>query len=822
MSRIFSVWCAVCCIMSALYGQTSYSIREKIEINQWEFTPDGLMKDVFSLIGDIQDWKSVQLPHSWVNRTEQRNIQYENALYRSKFILSKQDLGKRIYLLFERGGLVTDVYVNERKIGQHKGGCTHFVFDVTDEVYYDQDNIIVVKISNKPQENTLPLRVRWGLGDKVYLLKTHPCHIDPTHYASSGVYIAQTDVSDTRAILTLTTKLQNKTAQRKQFNVQHRIIDAEGLPVNIVCQSTTVEPRSQISLIIKGAVNNPILWSIVNPYLYVVETTLFVDGRIVDNVRERIGFRYFNLTHNKFVLNGKSLLLRGANYCWPDREDWGSAMPREALYEDMQNIKDMGMNTVRLAHWPFPKSVYEAADELGLVLMVENGNSWGNPVRDETAHDLCREFMYQAFNHPSIFFWSTGNENTSQSYIDFGETMQKVDQTRVIVAVNDKNPPIYTNNNCVFNNKYYGWYEGICWDFEDRVKKYHLIGETGAGSLRNHHQQYRTTMFQPGTYEPEEYAQLILEAIHQVSFVNAPDNVPVLYVWLYRDIFSSKMKNYNSKGYLAAGEFKKDTYYHFRSFARPDQELLWIVGKHWVLRGDENDIKVYGNSEKVTLWVNGQQKGSRINGSYTHTIYDDRVVQNVFYWEDVLSIGRNEIRIEDNRGLSDQCIIYYTAGESMLPDEKDAAVINLLPHNYDNPVYYVESAPQDQWPVYYSSGSNCDNTFTTLPDFLKKPSIGRILTNRQSDSKLTRSLIFTINPKCNQADIYLLISGELIPKWAKDAGFSLTDHFGQWRNNWNILNPYKIYWKKAEGGDTIQIEPQTIDFCVFVNPTFAD
>lgn len=172
------------------------------------------------------------------------------------------------------------------------------------------------------------------------------------------------------------------------------------------------------------------------------------------------------------------------------------------------------------------------------------------------------------------------------------------------------------HHDAVFQNKYLGWYEGTPWDYERFFKRFHLIGETGSGSLRTNHQPYFNTDFQRSKFEPEEWAQLLYEALLQTAFVTQPDDVDALFVWHFRDVFSGKYKGYNTKGLFAAGQFKKDTCILYQSFLRPDTPIMRIVGKHWYVRRGENDLKVYANSRQVRLTVDGRNLETRTNGQY--------------------------------------------------------------------------------------------------------------------------------------------------------------------------------------------------------------
>ena len=160
--------------------------------------------------------------------------------------------------------------------------------------------------------------------------------------------------------------------------------------------------------LLRPHVPHPHLWSTTDPYLYHVTATTEVDGQETDAVTERTGFRFFQMTTTDFFLNGVRTQLRGVAK-HQETEERASAVTEADLRQDWDNLRDLGVNFVRLAHYPHAALEYDLADERGIVVWAENGHS--QPAAPTATGDIItQEMIRQNYNHPSICFWSIGNE----------------------------------------------------------------------------------------------------------------------------------------------------------------------------------------------------------------------------------------------------------------------------------------------------------------------------------------------------------------------------------------------------------------------------
>ena len=170
------------------------------------------------------------------------------------------------------------------------------------------------------------------------------------------------------------------------------------------------------------------------------------------------------------------------------------------------------------------------------------------------------------------------------------------------------------------------------------------VSESGAGlNLATQNADYFNMSFTVNSYEPEQYGSMVNEVKFQDMFVTNPSHVPAFSNWVFREVSDNKYKGYiNTKGLLTYSNYKKDIYYLYQSFLKPTTPVVRIVGSHYFLRNadpaGQGDVKVYSNSSSLTLTVNGVGKGTVSNGSYHHP--NGQLVNNVFYWNNVLSIGK--------------------------------------------------------------------------------------------------------------------------------------------------------------------------------------
>ena len=290
---------------------------------------------------------------------------------------------------------------------------------------------------------------------------------------------------------------------------------------------------------------------------------------------------------------------------------------------------------------------------------------------------------------------------------------------------------------------YYGWYHKDM----DGYRPLGFISEIGAGGVVTTHCDYGNADWKVGKYEPEEYQQIVSENNFQKSFRGDDSHLGMFCVWCLRDFSDAKYKapvGINSKGLETYAGDKKDIYYLYRTFLRPDAPTVWITSKRYFLRRGavDNGIKVYSNAPKVTLTLNGKTVSTLDNGQYVipngpyltqvdgkkakkgepplppppPRPYVPEKIDNVFYWPVALNPGKNTVIATDDKGNSDSATIYYY-GTPTAPAPADATlpIANLASSNANNPAYFMDMPVQAQWPIYYDLDCTADNSWNTIP-----------------------------------------------------------------------------------------------------------
>jgi beta-galactosidase len=793
----------------------SVTERTKTQLDDaWRFIASSMLTGAEPVDYDDSSWASVSVPHTW--DTVAGVTLFTNSWYRTHFTIPPDSAGMSVYVYFEGVFQIADVYINGQYLGQHRGGYTRFIFDATSAIHFG-DNVLAVKVSNDTCPDCLPdgvprlFKGYGGIYRKVWSITTSPYHVATTDYASSGVYITPSNVSSESANVSIRTLVQNDGIVDKTFTVDNLLTDSDDNVILFWQQDIYVPSGSTVAVTQIGTVVNPRLWSPYDPYLYNVYANVSVDDAVTDTVEERTGFRYYQLTANDFVLNGSSFKLRGVSK-HQETEYNASAVTDAELTTDWDTLQDLGVNYVRLVHYPHADLEYTLADQRGFLVWAENGHTNSGPPT-ANGDSINREMVYQNYNHPSIIFWSAGNEAfgidaTSQ----YAAVLRASDSTRPIVyATAGQGTP--SNVDFIFENVYPGWHPESMYDWV--TISYPWISESGAGMvIGTQDPDYFNTYFQKNLYEPEQYGAMVNEVKLHDMFVTNPSRVPAFSNWVFREISDVGYKNaINSLGFLTFSMYKKDIYYLYQSFLRPDLAVVHIVGPHHFLR-DSNpsgtgDIKAYSNAANLTLTVNGASFGARANGGYTHP--NGWEINNVFYLTNVLQLGRNDIVAVDDSGNADSATVYYKDAGVFMPTEAGAKVINVTSNNI--PAFFINIPPSDQRPFYRDFDGDGDNTFDTIPSELSGAA-GWIATKRQSDSARVSNISFDL---AADADIYIMFSRQsTTPSWITDAGFSDTGVSGRWRDDSITLVDYQLFKASFAAGSHVALASSPIDFVIIV------
>lgn len=650
--------------------QTIYSQREIVSINDnWKFSESN---------SDANDhWENVNIPHTW-NRDAYSTRNYKRGAhwYKKQLFIAKEKEDKALYLRFEAVNSLADVYINDVLVKTHKGGYGAFVVDITGKVAYGSQNTITVRVDNR-NEDIPPLSgdftIFGGIYRDVWLITVGKQHFSLDDYASKGIYI-NTDVTTEKALIQAKGTITSLSGGEK-INIRSRILDKKGAVVSENLQTIKKSENNIIPFAIKTAtITDPHLWSPDNPYLYTMELMLedSKTGLLKDRLVVPFGLRWFSAdAKDGFKLNGQSLKLMGV--CrHQDQTPLGIAVSNDIHRRDMQLIKDMGANFVRLAHYQHDDAVLEACDRLGLLVWEEI------PVVDiiatsadfsDNAKSALIEMIRQHYNHPSVVMWGYMNEAVIQvQYKVKKEGRDDIYQKTVALAkdlekiLKEEDPSRLSvmayHGNLIYNeiglagitdisgwNLYQGWYEGDFDAFDRFVdeenRKYTerplIISEFGAGSDKRI-QSLNPQVFDFSVQWQQLYLEHYLPAILKRPFIIGAAE------WNFIDFSSASrqesMPHINNKGLVYADRTPKDVYYYFQAFLRKDIPVLHIATNDWkkrVLISDSEavvqPIKVYTNLRKATLFVNGQELGTQdINNCNS-------------VWQVSLKEGKNLLRV---------------------------------------------------------------------------------------------------------------------------------------------------------------------------------
>jgi beta-galactosidase len=249
-----TAWAFFLCVGAAQAYVQPVVDRAKLPLSgTWKFTKSNTLTGAGVAAYDDSSWDSVSVPHTWNGVASYWNnnaiADASNAWYRRHFTVPAGDAGQQIYVNFEGVFQVADVYLNGQYLGQHRGGYTRFTFDATRAVVFGGDNVLAVMVSNKncadclPDTNTYGWKGYGGIYRKVWLLKTHKYQVSTTDYASSGVYVTQSEISAASAQLSIRTVVTNSGSVGKTFLVKNFVADtAENVALSLQ-QSVWVDAK---------------------------------------------------------------------------------------------------------------------------------------------------------------------------------------------------------------------------------------------------------------------------------------------------------------------------------------------------------------------------------------------------------------------------------------------------------------------------------------------------------------------------------------------------------------------------------------------------
>ena len=574
--------------------------------------------------------EQVNLPHTW-NAVDGNdgNGSYlrTTGVYTRTFTAPKQPReGGRTYVEVLAAALNSTVKVNGQVATTHEGGFSIFRADVTD-LCHEGENELTIEVSNEDTPSMYPSSADFtfygGLYRGVNLISVPSAHFDLDYHGGPGMMVTPVPTEDGGANFTIKSFVTNPA---DDLTVMYSIEDCFGREVASAVRGSA---DTEVTIYVPDAQ----LWSMDEPNLYTVIATLQRNNEEVDEIAANVGVRSFKVTPDEgFSTNGVPTPLRGVSR-HQDRVFEGNALTAEEHYDDAMLIKELGANTIRLAHYQHSQDFYDACDEIGFAVWAEipfisvfkKGEGAHKHVMEE-----MKELIIQNYNHPSIMFWGISNEiligGISQELVDTHHDLEKLckelDPTRLTtiahVSTTPVNGPMHHITDLESYNHYFGWYGGQMEQNGPWLDQFHAehpdicigISEYGCEGIINWHSN--TPQCKDYT---EEYQALYHEHMAQV-FEDRPW-VWASHVWNMFD-FGCAARNEggvsgrNNKGLVTMDrKTKKDSYFVYQAYWT-QTPMVHIAGRRHAQRaGETTEIKVYSNQDTVVLYVNGKEVGQQ-------------------------------------------------------------------------------------------------------------------------------------------------------------------------------------------------------------------
>ena len=610
-------------------------MRTKIDLNKgWQFTgPTGAVEQV-------------DVPHTWNGEDGQDGPGPDGQAdyWRGTCTYERDDIGtpafdvesERVYIEFDGVNATADVSVNGVDVIHHDGGYSTFRKDITNELAVGEGsaNTVIVKADNSVNDHVYPQKADFtfygGIYRPVRFVIVNSAHFSMDYYGGPGFQVTPKPMGDVASVA-VKAWVDGCTSAK----VTAIITDADGAEVatfdclqdvDAETEGDTMEFAGTVSI------DKPHLWDgRDDPYLYNLKLELRAsDGdAVLDEVGCRFGIRSFSIDPDKgFFLNGRSYPLHGVSR-HQDRPGIGNAITPEMHKEDMELIKELGANTIRLAHYQHSQIFYDLADEAGMVVWAEIpfiSEYLPNGV-DNTVSQM-KELIIQNYNHPCIFVWGLSNEITISTKDKQGmlanhhmlnDMVHEMDPTRkttvacyAVCSWFNKSSHI---SDLVSWNLYLGWYSpGLFvndlwfWVWRLFYKKRPIgMSEYGCEGMPNFHS---STPHQGD--QTEEYQCIYHE--YMVRFFKKRPYFWATHIWNMFD-FAADARPYNNGGEAGMNhkglvtfdrKTKKDVFYLYQAWWSKDP-MLHICSKRYVDRPEKRTmIKVYSNQPEVELIVNGK------------------------------------------------------------------------------------------------------------------------------------------------------------------------------------------------------------------------
>lgn len=646
---------------------------------------------------DDSSWENIHLPHDWaIKGTFQKGWNSEVgggmgrlpvngvAWYRKKLAIPESDKDQSIFLDIDGAMSYAMVWLNGNLVGGWPYGYNSFRLNLTPFIRFGAENQLAIRIDN-PNHSA-----RWypgaGLYRNVWLVKTSPVHV-----GQWGSYLTTPTISPKSAEIKLELTIDNdsKTDAAVQVNTSVFALDANGNKTGRAVTTFSglnlkIPAGSHTKTECSGTLKNPKLWGpppTQQPNRYVAVTVLSQNGQPIDTYETRFGIRTVEFNPEQGILvNGEKIPVRGVNQ-HHDLGALGAAFNTRAAERQLEILREMGCNAIRMAHNPPAPELLELTDRMGFLAIDEIFDSW---ERKKTPHDFhlifpdwyeadTRAFIRRDRNCPSVIIWSFGNEVGEQYTGDEGakiaqslhHLIREEDPTRpTICAMNYAKPdmalPAVPD---IIGLNYQG--EGIrtAHEFEgtDRIRtapqynNFHakfpekMIISTETASAFSSRGIYlfpvtaeNSAPVRDGRGGDSKICQVSSYELHAVDFGSSADKVfasldqhPFVageFVWNGFDYIGEPTPYYEARssysGMIDLAGFKKDRFWLYQSRWRPDLPMVHLLPHwNWPERiGEITPVHVFTSGDEAELFLNGKSLGKKKKAPYEYRLRWDNVV----------------------------------------------------------------------------------------------------------------------------------------------------------------------------------------------------
>ncbi|MDR1526729.1 MAG: glycoside hydrolase family 2 protein [Dysgonamonadaceae bacterium] len=681
---------------TSLLGQINYPLKIRLN-NDWEFLK-GDLGSIWEGVRPIRPddpeavplWEKVSLPHCFnaEDAVDPYTNYYEGpGWYRTYLDVRNPYENGRTILQFEGAGPKTTVYIYTTEVKKHTGGYDEWTCDITDAVKQFLQSKDAGRLKGK-----VPLLVRCDNSRDAEMIPSDLS--DFTIYGGiyrylNLVYLPEVSISQMQIDVQMDNKGKKGTVDLNFGFLNPAKNDSWKMDIQMVSPNGKILAEETYNPLSSGLpefqlnIEKPSLWSPDTPVLYTCEARL-ITGKDTTVWRDSFGFRSYEFVEKgPFLLNGKRLLLKGTHR-HEDHAGVGAAMTEEMMIREMEMIKAMGANFIRLGHYQQSRIILEQCDKLGILVWEEipwcRGGLGGEAYQHQ-AKEMLSHMITQHRNHPSVILWGLGNENdwpndfptfdqeAIRSFMrELNDLSHQLDGSR-LTAIRRCDfckdiPDVYSPS------IWAGWYSNKYIDYQELTKKKFnpvprfLHVEWGGDSHARRHAEHPNAHSKRPPTDGDWSETYICDLFDW--HLKEQENMPWLTgtaFWVFKDFATpirpeNPVPYVNQKGVVERDLTLKESYYVFQSYWT-DAPMIHIYGHTWPVRwGDaeeEKELKVYSNCEEVTLFLNGQRLDKKKRHSQDFPAAGLR-------WKTALKKGKNTVQAIGKKGkqtVSDEITFEY-------------------------------------------------------------------------------------------------------------------------------------------------------------------